>query len=192
MMRFFRKARRFLRRDERGSLSIEAVFAFPMLFWAATATFTFFDAYKAQNTSYRANYTISDMLSRETDPVNQAYLDGLHKVFRYMTHSGPETTWIRVSVVRCKSNCNNATTRQLEWVWSKGTNGARSLTTADIDFYQDKIPLMAFGDQLIFVETSRQYVPPFANGLVSFAERNLVSHVVTRPRFAPQLLWSNS
>ncbi len=192
MMRIFRKARRFLRRDEGGSLSIEAVFAFPMLFWAATATFTFFDAYKAQNTSYRANYTISDMLSRETDPVNQAYLDGLHKVFRYMTHSGPETTWIRVSVVRCKSNCNSQTTRQLEWVWSKGTNGARSLTANDIDFYQDQIPLMAFGDQLIFVETSRQYSPPFANGLVSFAERNLVSHVVTRPRFAPQLLWSNS
>ncbi len=192
MMKLFRNACRFLRRDERGSLSIEAVFAFPMLFWAATATFTFFDAYKAQNTSYRANYTISDMLSRETDPVNQAYLDGLHKVFRYMTHSGPETTWIRVSVVRCKANCNDQNKRQLEWVWSKGTNGARSLTALDIDFYRDKIPLMAFGDQLIFVETSRQYKPPFANGLVSFAERNLVSHVVTRPRFAPQLLWSNS
>ncbi len=192
MKRITHAIRRFFSRDEKGSLSIEAVFAFPMLFWAATATFTFFDAYKAQNTSYRANYTISDMLSRETDPVDQNYLDGLHKVFRYMTHSGPENTWIRVSVIRCTANCADQDNRQLEWVWSHSANGARSLTADDMTFYFDKIPLMAFGDRLIFVETSRQYSPPFANALVSFAERNLVSHVVTRPRFAPQLLWSNS
>lgn len=42
-----------------------------------------------------------------------------------------------------------------------------------------------------WVETSRQYIPPFANALVSFTERDLVSHTVTRPRFAPQLCWNN-
>jgi hypothetical protein len=192
MKRLFQKVRGFFNSDERGSLSVEAVFAFPMLFWAATATFTFYDAYKAQNTSYRANYTISDMLSRETNPVNQNYIDGLNRVFRYMTHTGPESSWIRVSVVQCTANCGNETTRELSFVWSHSASGARSLTSADVPFYKTKIPLLPAGDRLILVETSRQYIPPFASALVSFAERNLVSHVVTRPRFAPQLLWSNS
>ncbi len=192
MKRLFQKVLRFFHADETGSLSVEAVFAFPLLFWAATATFTFYDAYKAQNTSYRANYTISDMLSRETNPVNQAYIDGLSRVFRYMTHSGPESSWIRVSVVKCTDKCDSEANRVLAFVWSHSANGARSLTSADLDFYRSKIPLMPFGDRLILVETSRQYIPPFATALVSFAERNLVSHVVTRPRFAPQLLWSNS
>jgi len=177
--------------DQKGSLSVEAVFAFPMLFWAATAMFTFFDAYKVQNTSYRANYTISDMISRETEPLDQAYLDGLHKVFRYMTHTGSEDSWIRVSVVRCRSNCADENLRDLEWVWSRGVNGARSLTAADLAFYRDKIPLMAIGDPLVLVETSRHYNPPFASALVSFAERDLVSHVVTRPRFANQVCWES-
>ena len=188
MLNFLRKFGRFAD-DQKGSLSIEAVFAFPMLFWAATALFTFFDAYKVQNASYRGNYTISDMLSRETEPVDQAYIDGLHQVFRYMTHTGPESSWLRVTIVKCNSNCGDESTRALEIVWSHSSGGARGLGTADIPFYSDKIPLMAFGDPLILVETSRHYNPPFASALVSFAERNLVSHVVTRPRFANQVCW---
>ena len=188
MFKVFRKKSRFAN-DEKGSLSIEAVFAFPMLFWAATALFTFFDAYKVQNASYRGNYTISDMISRETEPIDQTYVDGLHQVFRFMTHTGPETSWLRVSVVKCNSDCGDEAARDLEFVWSHSAGGARSLTAADLPFFADKIPLMAFGDPLILVETSRQYRPPFASALVSFAERNLVSHVVTRPRFANQVCW---
>ena len=189
MLKIFRNRKRSFTDEQEGSISVEAVFAFPMLFWAATALFTFFDAYKVQNTSYRANYTISDMLSRQTDPIDQNYINGLHQVFRYMTHTGPENSWIRVSAVKCTSNCGDEDLRHLEFSWSKGANGARSLTAADIPFYKDKIPLMAFGDSLIFVETSRFYNPPFASALVSFAERNLVSHVATRPRFVNQVCW---
>ncbi len=179
----------FWRSDERGSLSVEAIFAFPMLIFFLIALYVFFDAFKAQNTSYRANYTISDMLSRQTDPVDQNFLNGLDKVFRFMTHAGPENSWIRVSVVRCTANCTDENSRQLSWVWSHGTNGARSLGANDITFYKSKIPLFAYGDRLIFVETSRQYFPPFTNPLFTFAGRDLVSFTVTRPRFAPQLLW---
>lgn len=184
MKKFVIDAIRFFKSDQKGSLSVEAVFAFPMLFWAATATFTFFDAYKVQNTSYRANYTISDMLSRETTAIDQPYIDGLHKVFRYMTHTGPETSWIRVSVVSCSDDCASEDDRVLNFKWSEAAAGARSLDANDLLFYRDQIPLMAKGSQLILVETSREYNPPFANALVSFAERDLVSHVVTRPRFA--------
>jgi len=189
MRKFIAKTLAAFRNDQKGSLAVEAVFAVPMLFWAATATFTFYDAFKAQNTTYRANYTISDMLSRETDPIDLDYLNGIHKVFRYMTHTGVENSWIRVSVVVCTSACDDENNRVLEWDWSKGVNGARDLEAADLTFYRTKIPLMATGNRLILVETLREYHAPFANALVSFADRDLVSHVVTRPRFAPHLCW---
>ena len=192
MSRFLYKFFRNFRRDQNGSLSVEAVFAFPLLLWAATATYTFFDAYKAQNASYRANYTISDILSRETESVDSAYLEGLLRVFRFMTYGDAGTTWIRVSVVQCTDDCTSENDRDLEFSWSHGANGARSLTAIDFDHYASKIPLFPIGDKLILVETSLDYTPPFANALVSFPERKLVSHVVTRPRFGPQLLWSGT
>lgn len=174
---------------QRGSMSVEAVFAFPMLLWAATGTYTFFDAYKAQNATYRANYTISDMLSRETQAVDANYMTGLYKVYRFMTLADTEDSWIRISQLQCASNCTDEATRVLSFDWSHGVNGARNLTDVDFDFYQDKIPLLAQSDRLVLIETSLNYKPPFAKSLISFPERNLVSHVVTRPRFAPQIIW---
>jgi len=192
MTNFIQKAVRFFRNDQTGSMAVEAVLAVPLLFWAATATFTFYDAFKVQNASFRANYTISDLLSRQTDVIDQDYLDGIHEVFRYMTQSGVETSWIRVSVVGCYDECADEDDRVLEWEWSVGVNGAEDLDDDDMPFYRSRIPLMATGDKLILVETSRQYIPPFANALVSFAERDLMSDVVTRPRFAGQLCFETS
>ena len=189
MLKFLKQKIRDFRRSQAGTLSVEAVLAFPMLFWAATAMFTFFDAFKAQNATYRANYTISDMLSRETEAIDAAYLQGLYNVYRYMTHANSSTSWIRVSVVECMDLCDQPG-RVLEFEWSNSVNGARSLTNTDFAFYNDLIPLLPKGDRLILVETSMDYVPPFPSALVSFGKRKLVSHVVTRPRFAPQLLWT--
>ena len=194
MKNYFRRAIQNFKTEQTGSLSVEAVFAFPMLFWAATAMFTFFDAYKVQNASYRANYTISDMLSRETEPVNQAYINGLHKVFRFMTHSGPENSWMRVSVVTCLSSCDHEVNRELEFEWSATADSfvgsdPHPLGASDIAFYKPMIPLMATGNRLILVETSRNYHPPFSVALTSFKQRDLVSHVVTRPRFAANFCW---
>ena len=180
---------RLFLRESKGSLSVEAVLAIPMLFWAATATFTFYDAFKTQYMSYRANYTISDMLSRKTDGVDQAYLDGIHSVFRYMTNSNTEATWLRVSVVTCTSACDDEVNRVLEFDWSHGANGAGDLDNNDMVSVRNEIPLMATGNRVIFVQTLRHYVPPFANYLVSFIEGDMFSRVVTRPRFAPQLCW---
>ncbi|MEE9428012.1 MAG: hypothetical protein V3V25_07685 [Paracoccaceae bacterium] len=189
MNKFIRKIFHRFGKDQKGSMAVEAVLAVPMLFWAATATFTFYDAFKAQNATFRANYTISDMLSRQTQAIDLNYLNGLHSVFRYMTHTRNEATWIRISVVTCESSCADEPNRVLAWDWSHGANGARDLDDTDLLYYESKIPLMATGNRLILVETSRHYNPPFANFLVSFAERDLASHVVTRPRFAPQLCW---
>jgi hypothetical protein len=192
MFSFISRFCKEFRSEQSGSLSVEAVFAFPMLLWAATGTYTFFDAYKAQNATYRANYTISDMLSRETNSIDYNYISGLYKVYRYMTNADAEDSWIRVSELVCVSDCADEANRVLAFDWSRGVNGARDLTDQDFAFYADKIPLLAQGDRLVLIETSLRYKPPFANALVSFPARDLVSHVVTRPRFAPQIVWDPS
>ncbi len=179
-------------RSQRGSLSVEMVLAVPMLFWAITAIYVFFDAYRAQYESFRANYTISDMLSRQTDAIDVNYLNGLDKVFRFMTGADRSGSWVRISVVRCTSDCTVEDDRILQWDWSHGSNGARDLTAADMPRLAQQIPLLAQGDRLIVVETAMHYEPLFAKALRSFPSRDVVSLVVTRPRFAPQLLWDDN
>ncbi len=188
-MRFnvLKSVRGFLN-DQKGTLSVEAAIVMPLLFWAITASFTFFHGYKAQTSAFRANYTISDILSRETVQIGPSYLSGLHNIYQYMTLARTEGTWLRLSVVRCLDECA-LDTRTLDIMWSRATNGARELENEDVAFWEPKVPWLPKGDSLILLETSSNYSPPFTNFLLSFPDRTLVSHSVTRPRFAPQLLW---
>jgi len=173
--------RRFCR-DQRASISLEAVLLFPLLVWAYVATFVFFDAFRAQNTTLKAAYTLSDMLSRETDPVTQDYLDGLNTVFDYLTFT-PNPTWIRVTVI----TWDEADDR-FEVLWSETTKSNPKWTTATLQTIADQIPAMSNGDRSILVETTMRYRPAFR---ISFGEIDFENFVVTSPRFAPQLLWSN-
>ena len=174
-----------------GGVSVEAVLVFPILVWLATAMYTFYDVYRAQNATYRANYTISDMLSRETNAIDANYVNGLYKVFRFMTLASPDS-WIRVTVLHCVSACDDKPNRNLDLDWSFGVNGARPLNDSDFVHYDLHVPLVAQGNRLILMETSMHYDPPFSKALAGFSERELVSHVVTRPQFAPLLVWDHS
>lgn len=180
---------RGLTAEERGSLSVEAAMVVPLLIWGIVAMFTFFHAYKAQNAAFRANYTISDILSRETEEIDFSYLRGMQNLYQYMTFSQTADTWIRVSVIQCTDNCEEDD-RTLKIDWSMGTNGARSLTDVDFDLWEPMTPWLPKGDSLILVETSSQYNPLFPKFLVTFQKRALVSHSVTRPRFSGQLVYA--
>lgn len=189
----FRKCKFFrgLMNEQRGSLSVEAALVVPLLVWGIVALFTFFHAYKAQNGAVRANYTISDILSRQTEEIGMDYLRGLHNIYQYMTFTKTSGTWLRVSVVTCTDMCDQDT-RKLDLVWSRGTNGARNLDDADFALWEPLVPWLPKGDIVVLVETSSQYKPLFPNFLVSFQERPLVSYSVTRPRFVSQLVWNGT
>lgn len=183
-------ARRF-RKDQRGSLSVEAVIILPMLFWAICATYTYYNAFKVQNAVNRANYTIGDIVSRETGTVNPAYVEGLHNLYQYMTRAKDDGTWIRVSSIKCRKKCNK-TDRVLKLNWSYGTAGAHALTKPEINTVEAKIPLLPKGDVLILVETSSTYRPLFKAMVPTFGDTTMATYSVTRPRFAQQVAWSNN
>jgi len=176
-----RAAGSFARRSD-GTLSVEAVLMFPLLAWAYMGMFFFFDAYRQQNVNLKASYTIADMLSRETNPVNLIDIEGLATVHDFLTTSAAPTQ-IRVTVVYWDED----TDRHM-LVWSKGTGGKPDLIQTDVDQpgFSDQIPIMADSDTAIIVETWAYYVPTANVGLPAVTFDNFV---VTSPRFAPQLCY---
>lgn len=175
-------------RDEEASLSVEAVLVLPILLWAFLATYTFFDVYRAKNLSLKANYAISDLLSRETNILDMDYLLGTEKVFKYLTQSD-STSWMRVTVVYCDANCADPA-RDLKRDWSRATDGLPTFSDTDVMAHLEPIiPWIASGERVIIVETGVHYQPPFSQNLTGIGERDFVDIVMTRPRFAPQLCW---
>lgn len=180
----FKLTRRFARK-ENGSLSVEAVFALPMLVFAITATFVFWDAFKTLNISQKGTYTIADMLSRETNAVDADYLTSMHEVFDFLAGENGDNA-IRVSVVTLRTN--EATDRpEMLLVWSQGVGGVAGYT--DLSVIQDRLPTMSLGEQLIVVESEQEWSPAFSVGLASYRFREVA---ISRPRFAPQLVWASA
>lgn len=173
-------------RDDRASLSVEAVLVLPILLWGFLATYSFFDVYRAKNVALKANYAISDVLSRETNTIDMNYINGAEKLYAYLTKSR-DSAWIRVTVVHCTDKCGEAD-RVLERDWSRATDNLPTFSSEDIMQHMEPIiPVMAEGERVIIVETSMRYTPTFSEALTGVGARTFTDIVMTRPRFAPQL-----
>lgn len=172
-----RRLRRFAK-DARGTLTVEAVVMFPILFWAILSMLVFFDAYRQSSINVKAALTLSDMISREVDPINAAYLNGAVSLFQELarSHTAPK---LRVTVVYYDLESD---TFNVDWSHQRG--GVTVLTTADIQLMTDRLPIVWNNERLIIVETWSDYNPPFNVGI---ARQDLYNFVFTRPRFAPQV-----
>ena len=176
------------RREENASQSVEAVLVIPLLIWAFLATYTFFDVYRAKSLALKANYAISDLISRETNTMDMNYLLGAESVYEYLTQASPDP-WVRVTVVYCDANCGD-NTRSLRVDWSKATDSLPTFSDEDLMNSLDPIiPWLAEDERVIIVETSVEYEPPFSQNLTGIGGRTFVDIVMTRPRFAGWVCW---
>lgn len=176
---------RFAARED-ASLSVEAVLVLPILLWAFLAIFVFFDAYRVKNLALKANYAVSDLLSRETSVIDMDYIRGSERLYEYLTRVQSDA-WLRVTVVHCTADCSESS-RTLERDWSRATDEIEALTNDDLmDRYEPIVPWIPQGERVIMVETSLYYVPPFSKAITGLGARALKDVVLTRPRFAPQL-----
>lgn len=166
-------------RDERGSFSVEAILMFPLLVWAFMAMFVFFEGLRESNINLKATYTISDLLSRETNEIDMDYLNGMNDVYAWLSRSATPVS-MRVSVVRR----DDANDRHVN-VWSRGVAGRSNLTQAQVDEeITPFVPIMADASTAIIVETWTTYNPIMDIGLTP---TELYNVVVTAPRFSDQL-----
>ena len=174
-------------RSEAGSLSVEAVLVFPMLFWVLAATFVYFDAFKTRNAAARATFTVTDMIARETGAINKEYLQGAVNVITQLTGDAQDPR-MRVTVLRCTADCANEEGRRLEIVWSQAVGPMLPVPAEAVDTagLRGRIPAVSLGSSVVMVESEVDWTPWFNVGLPDFSLGNVV---VMRPRFSPQICW---
>lgn len=170
---------RFARRED-GAIALETAIILPAMFFAYLAMFSMFDAYRQHALHQKAAYTLSDMISRETVPMDDDYLDGAHALFDTLTRHEQDSA-IRVTVLRYELADTSMTLQ-----WSNARGPASALTAAEVLDWDTRLPMMVDQEHIIVVETWAKYDTPFDVGMGEFDIHNFV---FTRPRYAPQVLW---
>lgn len=170
-------------RDTRGYVTVEAMIVLPVLLWIFGVGWVYFDAYRQQSVNQKANYTIGDMLSRQTDPVGDSYIDSAFNLLRLLNKGAEPDTSMRVTVVQYRADSDSWRVQ-----WSEARGGGSALSTADMTDYAERLPVVSDATQLILVETWDEYAPVFQVGLGDFT---IKTYSFTAPRYAPQLVWSS-
>ncbi|ETX27379.1 TadE/TadG family type IV pilus assembly protein [Roseivivax isoporae] len=174
-------------RDEDGYITTEAMIVLPVLLWLLGAVWVWFDVSREQSIDQKVNYTIGDMISRETDPIDDAYIDNTYRLALEMIGKPASKVDLRITVVQFLSNRNGGNARY-EVVWSEA-RGAFQPLSGTIDPEVMPLPLMARNDEVILVQTWSDHEPVFKAGLSPFDIR---TYSFTRPRFAPQILFEGA
>lgn len=172
--------RRF-RDDTRGSVTVEFALMMPLLFWVYGASYVFFDGYRQSAINLKTAYTIGDLLSRETDAIDDTFIDSIYALQGILIRTNAPRA-LRVSVVRWDEDTS---AYSLEWTSTRGSvSGMTENETANLT---SRLPSMSDEDRVILVETWNTWEPPFTVGL---PKTEFQDFVFTRPRFAPQLVWA--
>lgn len=177
--------------DERGSFSVEAVLMFPLLVWAYFGMYSFFEGFREQNINLKATYTIADVLSRETNEINMAYLNNMNTIYEWLSLTDDETK-LRVSVV-----IYDAETDSHRLYWSRGINGIEEMEQELVPYnITPHVPIMADQASAIVVETWVDYKPLMSvvedSGIfeligLGWDQTEIYNLVVASPRFVDQL-----
>lgn len=178
--------KRILRRfrdDDQGSIAVETILIIPIIFWVYLTMFAIFDAYRQHSLNQKAAYTIGDIISRETTPIDSAYLNGSRELLAYLTANTKGDVAIRVTSVKYDANKN-----EYKRDWSRKRGWQPALTNNAVKALKDDLPVMPHNERVMVVETFVKYETPFNTGL---SDHEIHNFVFTRPRYAPRVLWSS-
>lgn len=174
---------RRLWRDTGGTVSVEFVLTMPFVFWSFMAAYVYYDGYRQSALNLKAAYTISDLISRETMAINNNYIDSMQNLLNMLTNTYDAPT-LRVTVIRW-----SARDKRYYVDWSANRGFSNDLTDENVSDMEHRLPVMPNNERVILVETSSVFSPMFNIGM---GDKTLTNFVFTRPRFAPQVAWSNS
>ncbi|MFP7569994.1 TadE/TadG family type IV pilus assembly protein [Marivita sp. S2033] len=177
--------RRFTRRTD-GNIPLEAVIVFPALMVIFAAAWLYFDMLRQVSINHKANYTIADMLSRETDMIDDSYIDNARELLFHLTKARGDYVDLRVTAIQYNEK-GKSTNGTYDLVWSEARGDWSGLTESDVSALADQLPIMAAGDQFIYVETRDLYLPIFSN--IGLSDFDIEVYSFTRPRFSPQIIF---
>jgi hypothetical protein len=174
-------------REEEGSISIEAMIIMPMMFWTFLSLFSIFDAFHSYSINQKAAYTIGDAVSRETQPLDNDYIDGMWGLFNYLAQTDAD------GAMRITSVVYDAGQDRFEVDWSQIRGSAAVLSTseltssaASVTAWKARLPIIPDGERVMLVETWDTYDAPFSTGL---EQQVIHNRIYTRPRYAPRVCW---
>ncbi len=167
-------------RDTRGVVSLEFAIMMPALFLALAGSYVFFDGYRQSTTNLKAAYTVSDLLSRETNVIDDQYVNTMVELLKFLTRPDDDIS-LRITQVHWDEDDLKY---YVDWSTVRGFTAA--LDDNDIAQMVDRLPILIDGDRVLVVETRTYYEPDFNVGMDA---KELYNFVVTRPRFAPQVVY---
>lgn len=170
-------------REENGNVVVEIVLVMPFLIWAHAALFAYWDAYRTINTVQKAAYTVSDLISRKQDAVDDAYVTGMRTTMNFLLDDD-QAARVRVTSFRW-----NQADLRYEVIWSRSVGGTKpQVTDATLAGMAAALPNMADGDTAVLFESDVPYTPALRFGL---SDTTIEQFIVTRPRFLPRICHVN-
>ncbi|MBO6886123.1 MAG: hypothetical protein JJ869_21470 [Marivita sp.] len=185
--RIHERVSRFIR-DTKGDASLEAIIILPALLVIFAISWLYFDVMRQQAINQKANYTIGDIISRETEILDDTYVDNARNLLFHLAQAQGDDVDMRISVVQFNKNGTGTSTGNATYdlVWSVARGDWPALTQSDMATYKPVLPILAIGDQTIIVESRDWYQP-----LVQLANDgfDITTYSFTRPRFASQVIF---
>jgi hypothetical protein len=170
-------------RDDSGIVATEAIILLPLVIWTYVAMFSFFDMLRMKSVNQKAAFTVADAFSRETNKIDDTYVNSSFELFKALTRS--KNPAIRVSVLSYDADTDKYI---VKWSEKRGVGSEVALTANTVNEIRDDLPAVISGDEFILVETWNDYIIPFKIGMDDF---ELKSVVFVNPRFADQLKWDD-
>ena len=181
-------------------MTAEFIIMLPLIIWVYAGMYVFWDAYKAQNISVKAAYTISDLISRAESDVTAVQFLRMHQMVSFLNYD-KHPVRLRISFVEMDEDAAGNPDLQLD-----GSEAFGPLPVAPFDALQEEpfighsdiatiesqIPIMAINDRAIVVETELDYMPLFSFQLSPFDPIILTTFVVTRPRVGDRIGFADS
>lgn len=175
-------------RDTKGDASLEAIIILPALLVIFAISWLYFDVMRQQAINQKANYTIGDIISRETEILDDDYIDNARNLLFHLAQAQGDDIDLRISVVQYDKNGDGESYGNGSYtlVWSSARGDWSALSQSDMTTYQPHLPILAVGDQTILVETRDWYQP-----IVQLANDgfDIETYSFTRPRFASQVIF---
>lgn len=173
-------------RDERGSLTLEAILMLPIMLWVLMATMVFFQAFHAQSLNIKVTYTIGDILSREDAPITPEYIDSMYALQGAMSGS-TEPRALRITAVTYHDS-----DQTYRVIWSQVRGNAAAHTDASLaQIASASLPVMGDGQVTLLTETWQDHSPLFPHWWNLIGPQTFYEIMPTRPR-APQSCWSGN
>ncbi|MBL4806238.1 MAG: hypothetical protein JKY31_03005 [Rhodobacteraceae bacterium] len=180
-MRFsFRNLFKKARNDEKGTVTVEFIIMFPLLFTWMIGSLVYFDAFRERNNASKAASSVADIISR-TDVQNVASVSQLALLQERLLPGIQGTKSLRVSSIQ------RVTEDSFIVLWSYSPTGSDALLAVDIPI--NILPLMTDNETVILTETAVPFVP--LSGLAGIAAQTYINKIAIRPRYVSAIAWDS-